>query len=440
MKTILLFGAGKSSSVLIDYLLKKAPEHGYLLRVVDANADLATAKIAGSPHGVALSFDSTDHARRSLEIEGAGLVISLLPPQLHQLVANDCLRLKKHLLTASYVTDELKSMDAALRSSGLLFLCEMGLDPGIDHMSAMAIIDAIHQKGGQVFSFVSHCGGLVAPESDNNPWHYKISWNPRNVVTAGQAGALYRQNGESVSLSYEEIFARDHSVDIDKLGTYAWYPNRDSLSYLSLYGLQTAHTFIRTTLRHPDFIQGWKKLIQLSLTSDQPLYQLPGATLSSAFSYHFTKSGWMQKMQQSVAQDSLFAQQLQFLGVDQDLTPLGTASFTPALLLQLALEKKLALSQNDRDMIIMRHEIGYDLSGTSRQVVSQLIVKGEDPLRTAMAKTVGLPLAMAALLILQDKISPRGLQIPTHSEIYQPVLQSLKEEKIEFSETDLAVL
>jgi len=148
----------------------------------------------------------------------------------------------------------------------------------------------------------------------------------------------------------------------------------------------------------------------------------------------------MQKMQQSVAQDSLFAQQLQFLGVDQDLTPLGTASFTPALLLQLALEKKLALSQNDRDMIIMRHEIGYDLSGTSRQVVSQLIVKGEDPLRTAMAKTVGLPLAMAALLILQDKISLRGLQIPTHSEIYQPVLQSLKEEKIEFSETDLAVL
>lgn len=440
MKTILLFGAGKSSSVLIEYLLRQAPQHGFSLRVIDADASLANAKVGGASHGSALGFDIMDTALREPEIERADLVISLLPPQLHQVVAIDCLRLKKHLLTASYVNEELQAMKCEIASNNLLFLCEMGLDPGIDHMSAMALLNDITQRGGMVHSFVSHCGGLVAPESDTNPWHYKISWNPRNVVTAGQAGALYRLQGKEIRLSYEQLFERENTVEVAGLGRYAWYPNRDSLSYLSLYGLQRVDTFIRTTLRHPDFIKGWKNLLQLSLTHDEPSYTLPNATLSEAFAHHFAKSGAETKVTELREKDPLFDTQLQFLGADADKTPLGTSVFTPALLLQRALEKKLLLQEGDRDMIIMLHEIAYTISGENREVVSQLVVKGEDQIRTAMAKTVGLPLAMAAILLLQDKIALRGLQIPTHREIYEPVMQALKKEGIAFSETDRSIM
>jgi saccharopine dehydrogenase (NADP+, L-glutamate forming) len=439
MKTIVLFGAGKSSTVLIEFLLRQAPEHGYLLRVIDANASLAKSKLSDSPYGQALGLDITNDELRFNEVQRADIVISLLPPQLHLLVAKDCLEARKHLLTASYVTEDLKALDAEAKSRDLLFLCEMGLDPGIDHMSAMALLNEIRASGGVVESFVSHCGGLVAPASDNNPWHYKISWNPRNVVTAGQAGALYLQNGKEVTLSYEELFAQENKVEVDELGTYSWYPNRDSLSYLSLYGLTATKTFIRTTLRHSDFMQGWKKLIQLSLTKDAPSYHLPGATLGAAFDHHFSQCALQQSAIRYREEDPLFDRQLHFLGADQDPTPLGNDSFTPAMLLQVALEKKLVLADSDQDMIVMLHEIGYRKEGQVRKITSQLVVKGDDSLRTAMAKTVGLPLAMAALLLLQKKIGLRGLQIPTHADIYVPVLQALQKEGIKFSETDTLV-
>ena len=435
MKTILLFGAGKSSTVLIEYLLRKAPEYGFFLRVIDANASLAASKLSGSARAEALGFDITDQVRRLTEVQRADIVISLLPPQLHLLVAKDCLQAKKHLLTASYVTEDLKALDNEISAQDLLFLCEMGLDPGIDHMSAMDLLDEIRDSEGVVHSFISHCGGLIAPESDNNPWHYKISWNPRNVVTAGQAGAIYLLNGKEVSLSYENLFAQENKVEIDTLGSYAWYPNRDSLSYISLYGLEASQTFIRTTLRHPNFMSGWNKLMQISLTKDAPVYHLPHATLGAAFDHHFNQSGLQQEVKHLREQDPLFDRQLHFLGADQDPAPLGVDSFTPASLLQHALEKKLALDSSDRDMIIMLHEIIYRKAGQDHKVVSQLVVKGDDPLRTAMAKTVGLPLAMAALLLLKEKITLRGIQIPTHKEIYIPVLQDLQREGIEFTET-----
>lgn len=434
MKTILLFGAGKSATVLIEYLLRHASEYGYFLRVVDANASLAASKLSGSTQAAAIGFDITDHHLRLSEVKRADIVISLLPPQLHLLVAKDCLQTKKHLLTASYVSEELRSLEKDIKEQNLLFLCEMGLDPGIDHMSAMALLNEIRHSGGVVHSFLSHCGGLVAPESDNNPWHYKISWNPRNVVTAGQAGAIYLKNEKEVKLSYQELFAQQNNVDVDSLGTYAWYANRDSLSYLSLYGLPQTKTFIRTTLRHPDFIKGWRRLMQLSLTNDTPTYQLPNATLSAAFDHHFSKSEKQPDVDRWRKEDPLFDRQLHFLGADQDNTPLGSDSFTPAFLLQQALEKKLALSDSDRDMIMMLHEIVYRSEGQDYKVTSQLVVKGDDPLRTAMAKTVGLPLAMAALLLLQEKISVRGLHIPTHQEIYVPVLEALQKEGIKFND------
>lgn len=439
MKTILLFGAGKSSTVLIEYLLRHAPEYGFLLRVIDANISLAKSKISGSSFGEAIGLDITDNALRLSEVERADIVISLLPPQLHLLVAIDCLKARKHLLTASYVTEDLKALDPEAKSQDLLFLCEMGLDPGIDHMSAMAILDEIRETGGVVESFISHCGGLVAPESDNNPWHYKISWNPRNVVTAGQAGAIYLQNGKEVAVSYDELFSQENKVAIDSLGSYAWYPNRDSLSYLSLYGLSSIKTFIRTTLRHPDFIQGWKKINRLSLTKDAPFYSLPGATLGAAFAHHFKECASQYEVARYRKEDPLFDRQLHFLGADDMLTPLIKDSFTPASLLQEALEKNLVLADNDKDMIVMLHEIVYRKDEQGRKICSQLVVKGDDSRRTAMAKTVGLPLAISALLLLQEKITVRGVQIPTKPEIYSPVLQTLRKEGIEFSEKDCPV-
>jgi saccharopine dehydrogenase (NADP+, L-glutamate forming) len=256
------------------------------------------------------------------------------------------------------------------------------------------------------------------------------------VVTAGQGGAHFLLNGKEVKLSCEELFGLENTVTVEGLGKYGWYPNRDSLSYLSLYDLKHVNTFIRTTLRHPDFIKGWKKLLALSLTQDSPTYHLKEATLGKAFAYHVERLQLQKAIAQFNSQDPLFDKQLQFLGANSDTTPLHSDHFTPAQLLQQALEKKLVLEKEDRDMIIMLHEIGYTIKGQDRQLISQLVVEGENSTRTAMAKTVGLPLAIAALLVLQNKIGLRGVQIPTQQEIYKPVLQELKKEGILFTETD----
>jgi saccharopine dehydrogenase-like NADP-dependent oxidoreductase len=213
----------------------------------------------------------------------------MLPPTLHFLVAKDCLQFSRHLLTASYVDEPIKELQKEIDAKGILFLCEMGLDPGIDHMSAMRIIDGIHEKGGKITSFKSHCGGLVAPESDNNPWHYKISWNPRNIVLAGKAGAHYKQDGKEIRLTYEELFSGDNYAKVPGIGYLGWYPNRDSLSYTSLYGLGNADTFIRTTLRHPDFMYGWKNVVDLHLTNEEPAYESNGKSLATVFKEHLDK-------------------------------------------------------------------------------------------------------------------------------------------------------
>ncbi|MCW3088509.1 MAG: Saccharopine dehydrogenase, partial [Sediminibacterium sp.] len=261
LKHILLFGAGKSATVLIDYLKKISVEKKW--RVTVADADLPSAQLKVGVHdwmeAVDLSVDDED-ARNTL-VASADVVISLLPPSLHHLVALDCLEYGKHLLTASYVNDEMAGMANAINKKDVLFLCEMGLDPGIDHMSAMQLIHRIKEKGGTIHSFVSHCGGLVAPESDDNPWHYKISWNPRNVVLAGKSGGIFKENGTVKELKYEELFANCLETVIDGVGTLAYYPNRDSLGYVKTYELAEATTFIRTTLRHPDFCRGWNMVV-----------------------------------------------------------------------------------------------------------------------------------------------------------------------------------
>jgi saccharopine dehydrogenase-like NADP-dependent oxidoreductase len=299
MNQILLFGAGKSATVLIEYLLKQAASHEWKLIVADQDLALAKTKIKDSQFGEAVSFNISDAAIRTQYIRQADIVISLLPPALHGIVAETCIDEGKHMLTASYVDAKMINLRPKIAAKGLLFLCEMGLDPGIDHMSAMQIVHRIRKQGGLITSFKSHCGGLVAPESDDNPWHYKISWNPRNVILAGKDGASFKENGDLKNIQYEDLFTSHRKIDIPGLHVLSWYPNRDSLSYIPIYELEEATTFIRTTLRHPDFMYGWKNLIDLKLTDTNVSYEFTeDITIGKFFKIHFEKHGfsdWVQE-------------------------------------------------------------------------------------------------------------------------------------------------
>ena len=498
MKQVLLFGAGKSATVLIEYLLSNAEKEGWYLIVVDADLQTAQNKLANSTFGNATSFDISNNEERAAHINKADIVISLMPPTLHFLIAKDCIRFRKNLLTASYVDAQMKSLKDEIKNSGLLFLCEMGLDPGIDHMSAKKMIDDIHDGGGAIYSFYSHCGGLIAPESDNNPWHYKISWNPRNVVTAGQAGAIFKYQGEVKELEYRDLFAEKRFVSIPGHNVLCWYPNRDSLGYINLYGLEECDTFIRTTLRHPDFIYGWKNIIDINLTSEKQTYDTNGKTLAQLFKEHMDRNGFSEWLEEKLRDQfdstknllaelvnlvelekkaeekgveaveefmvvdqqgdlkqididdlkvnaaatladkmhdaSLTLKQLFYLGLDDNETTIDKGECSAINILQFALEKKLALQAGDKDLVIMQHEIEFEKENDKFKSISTLIVTGTDDLHTAMAKTVGLPLGIATKLILNGTIHVTGLHIPVLKEIYDPVLEELKLYDIEFKE------
>ncbi len=432
LKTILLFGAGKSATVLIEYLIAEAEKNKWKFIIADANKEQILLKTNSSKYAHAEEADIRDEDARASLIKQAHVVISMLPPDLHFLVAKDCVEYRKHLLTASYLDRQLKSLQDEINNRKLFFLCEMGLDPGIDHMSAMLLFDRIKSSGGTVTSFESHCGGLVAPESDDNPWHYKISWNPRNVVMAGKAGAMYKKNDEIITENYHELFAGDRTIHIpgETIGNLSYYPNRDSLAYIDLYGLQYSKTFLRTTLRYPAFMHGWQQVVALGLTDETPWFDSEEQTLRSFFKAHIQKfrlESWFS----DVGNDQT---QLFFLGLDDDLTIINKGLCSSADVLQFALETKLVLKPEDRDMVVMVHEIKYTIGNMTKKITSSMLVKGRDHLHTAMAKTVGLPLGIAAKLILTDVIKLKGLHIPIHRAIYEPVLEELKKFDISFME------
>lgn len=446
MQKILLFGAGKSATVLIDYLVKTTSEENWEVTVADADIKTVQAKIGNSPNAKAVSFDITDDTARANAIAAADIVISLLPPALHFLVAKDCVSCSKNLLTASYIDDKIKSLQKDIEKKGLLFLCEMGLDPGIDHMSAMQIIDDIHAKGGTVTSFKSHCGGLVAPESDDNPWHYKISWNPRNVVLAGKAGAVYKENGQKTELLYDKIFEKCPEINAGNLPVLAWYPNRDSISYATLYNLETASTFIRTTLRYAAFCRGWDVVCHLGLTDTDDENEIKGLKTINEW-MHFKLNGielrdmtWMEYLKLYVAEEyqAEVTEQFDFLDLFE-VKPIPATAKSSADILQYLLETRLVLNAKDKDMIVMLHEIEWRTGSSESGVKSLLVVKGDDSLRTAMAKTVGLPLGIAAKMILKNQIQLKGLHIPVLKEIYEPVLKELQSHGIRFSEEETVI-
>jgi saccharopine dehydrogenase-like NADP-dependent oxidoreductase len=447
---LLLLGAGRSASSLIQYLLTHAPAEKWFLTVADAYpAHLAPALAAHSEFVRVVPFDVQDAGRLNELVSQADLVISMLPAAFHLAVARACLQHRRHLATASYVSPELRALHEAAAGAGLVFLMECGLDPGLDHMSAMQIINEIQEKGGQLMAFRSYCGGLVAPESEgDNPWRYKFSWNPRNVVLAGQGGAArYLEDGQEQLIPYEELFSRAVTIAVSGHGHFEGYANRDSLSYREAYGLADIRTMLRGTLRRPGYCRAWQALVTLGLTDDsQPLGNaaiLPWNKLVAS------------RLPIPAASDEAAAQlaaqlhldphgpeleRLAWLGIFTE-RPVGLANATAAQLLEHLLVNKWQLGPHDRDLVVMQHEFEYELAGELRRRISSLVVTGTDATHTAMAQTVGLPLGMAVRRLLRGEVAERGVVIPTTADLYAPILTELAADYgIAFQEDDQPLL
>ncbi|MHC2990277.1 saccharopine dehydrogenase [Pontibacter sp. HJ8] len=443
MKRILLLGAGRSASSLIQYLLDNAPAESWHVTIGDIAVDHLQAKLAALDYADAIVFDVHNAAQRAAEVRQADLVISLLPAIFHIEVARECLQQEKHLITASYVTPAFLELHEEAKQKNLTILMESGLDPGIDHMSAMAVIERVQTMGGKITSFKSYTGGLVAPESDNNPWNYKFSWNPRNVVLAGQGTARYIQNGEYKYIPYHQLFRRTDKLFVEGYGHFDGYANRDSLSYREPYGLQDIPTMLRGTLRREGYCTAWDVFVQLGLTDDS--YTLEGTESMTCRSFLETflppAASATESLQQRLSRylaipaEGEVMQKLEWLGLFEE-TPVGLKAATPAQVLEKILVGKWRLEPGDKDMIVMQHLFQYELEGEQHELTSSLVVLGDDEVHTAMAKTVGLPVGILAKLLLQGRIRKSGVIIPIHPELYEPVLEELKAYGIDFVEQE----
>lgn len=439
MTNILVFGAGKSSSYLIKYLLDQSSKFFWQITVADANINAALERIGNHNFGTACQLDIHQDELRKRLIKNADIVISMLPPSLHFLVAHDCLELRKNLVTASYVSPEIKSLHNEARDLGLLFMNEIGLDPGIDHMSAMKIIDEVERLGGDIYSFKSYCGGLVAPVSDNNPWHYKISWNPRNILNAGKSGAEFLLNGIENKLEYNELFKKYETIQVPNFGKLAAYANRDSLSYQSIYGLPNVKTMLRATFRYEEFCIGWHAIIALGLTKETDKFDAKTMTYKEWFekaTLVCEGNSIEEKIVYAADGNKLAIELLDWLGIYANEKINLLVEATSADILLKRIEEKWKMQDHDKDMIVMHHEFEYGRKNINAKLSSTLIVEGEDKTYTAMAKTVGLPMAIFTKLFLTKKFKNIiGVQIPVSKDIYKPILKELTQYGIEFNET-----
>jgi saccharopine dehydrogenase (NADP+, L-glutamate forming) len=438
MRTILVLGAGRSTQSLIDYLLHHAETENWHLTLADQNLAWAEQKLRGHQRGTAVALNAGDREARRALIAGKFITVSMLPAFMHPEVAADCLELGVHLATASYQSEALAKMSEAAKQKGLIFLNEIGVDPGIDHLSAMKLLDEVRAQGAELLGFESFTGGLLAPESPSNPWQYKFTWNPRNVVLAGAGGAVkFKQEGLYKFIPYHQLFRRTEFIDIPGYGRFEGYANRDSLQYRSVYGLDTIPTIYRGTLRRPGFCRAWDVFVKLGMTDDS--YEMEGVDqmthrsfVNAFLAYHEFNSLEIKLMHYlSIPQDDDLMEKLTWLDLFEDV-PVGLDRGTPAQVLEHILSKKWTLGALDTDMLVMWHKLTYRLHGTSYELTSSLVVKGQGPEKTAMAHTVGLPLGMAVKRILTDQIKDRGTVIPITPEWYEPLLDELREHGIVF--------
>jgi saccharopine dehydrogenase-like NADP-dependent oxidoreductase len=474
MKRILALGAGGPLGVLVNYLSQYAGPQGWELKVID---DI-----------------NTPAAIRQQHMHTADVVVSLLPASLNQIVAEECLAAKKHLLTSSPVNEKIMNLRQQAEGN-LLFLYELGFEPGLDHMSALQLINHIYEQGGKITSFHTHSGRLPVSDNDENPWRFKTG-NAKQLVRQANDTAVYKEKGQVVHLKPTDLFSGARLLEVPGIGFLSWFPHHDSLGYIPLYGLTGAETVVRTTLCHPDFIYGWKNVTDLKLTDENAVYDIEGMTLADFFKLHLDKQGfnaWLeQKMMERLTQTrqileklmqfmeveqqaneggqefpdnlmivdekgklenidldevkdnaaalvaykmheaNLTLKQLFYLGMDDKQTIIDKGRYSAANILQLSIENKLSFAPNEPDMAVMLHEAEYELNGKRKTAIHYLVLKNNEG--SAVDKITGLTLGIAVNLLLTEKISLRGLQIPIRPEIYEPVMKELAENGIVFKD------
>ena len=444
MKNILIIGAGKSCASVIRYLLDKSSEENLHIIIGDIHTENAKNIVNNHINASIIGLDVHNEKQRKEAIQKVDIVVSMLPARFHYTVAKDCIKYHKHLVTASYISKEMNSLDTKAKEKGLVLMNEVGLDPGIDHMSAMLTIDRIKNTGGKMLSFKSYTGGLIAAENATNLWNYKFTWNPRNVVLAGQGEtAKYIENGTYNNIPYPELFKKTALLQITGVGNFEAYANRDSLIYRSIYGIENIPTLYRGTLRKVGFSEAWDTFVQLGMTDDS--YTIADSEKRSYRSF-------LNLFLAGAPSDTVEMKLCAYLKIDQThiiykkLTELaffnpkkkiGLKNATPAQMLQKILEEAWTLQKDEKDMIVMQHLFGYEINGEKRQTESNLVVLGKNQTDTAMAKTVGLPVAIAALKIVKGEIKTSGVQRPIAKEIYQPILKELENYGIKFIERDV---
>ncbi|MBC7361235.1 MAG: saccharopine dehydrogenase NADP-binding domain-containing protein [Candidatus Aminicenantes bacterium] len=435
MKKVCVLGAGLVAGPLVEYLLNF---DDIQVKVADIEVDKARHLVKDHPRGQAFQLDLNDRQNLETLISDVEVVVSMVPYTFHPYVAGICLEHGKHLVTASYVSQEMKALDGKAKEKGLTFLNELGLDPGIDHMEAMRLIHEAKASGGRVVSFISYCGGLPAPEAKDNPFGYKFSWSPRGVLLAGRNEARYLKDGKEVVVPAEQLFAHYQMIEIPGLGVFEGYPNRNSVSYIETYGIHETRTMLRGTLRYPGWCLKLKKIGELGLL-DIAEREWKARTYAE-FLREFLELGPQEPLQEQVAAklgltpDSEVIQSFDWLGLFSD-RPLPTRKISPLDLLAALMVDKLKYKEGERDMTILQHEIIVEYSDSRREkITSTLIDFGIPHGHTSMSRTVGLPVAIGVKLILENKIHLRGVLIPTAAEIYDPILQELKTLGIRFKE------
>jgi len=431
MKNILVVGAGRSSSSLVNYLVSKSIENDWHITIADQSLELANSKAKNHSRTKAIQIDifNDDDERVDL-IAKADIVASLLPETLHIQLVKDCLVNNVHLVTASYVSPQMASYHEQVKKSGLIFLNEMGLDPGIDHMDTMRLINKVKEDGGKLISLRSFGGGLVAPENDDNPWGYKITWNPMNVVTAGMASARYVQDGKLRIVPYNRLFLDTHPVEIPGIGKFEAYPNRDSIKYRRIYDVPSIPNVFRGSLRKPGFCRAWNALVKIGLTDNR--YFVPDShklTYNELLSFYLTRKNKLTTKEKLVSflnesNRSEILKKIEWLGLLSN-EKIDLNDSTPADILLELLQKKWKFTEKDKDMVILHTEVKYLIEDKGKRETSTLVLYGKKNFNTAMSTTVGLPMGVGVNLILSNKISERGVIIPIYPDIYEPALKEL---------------
>jgi saccharopine dehydrogenase (NADP+, L-glutamate forming)/spermidine synthase len=446
MKKVLIFGAGMVAGPPVKYLL----ERDFQVIVASRTLQKAEALINNHPNGVAKAFDITKATDEELEtlIEECDLAVSLLPYIYHVKVAKACIKYTKHMVTTSYVSPEMRALDDEAKNASVTILNEIGVDPGIDHMSAQKIIDSIHEKGGKIQSFTSYTGGLPAPDANNNSWGYKLSWSPRGVILAGRNAAKYLKNGKVVEIPGEDLF--DHYLpfpvnekgpgDKEKLGLLEGYPNRNSIEpYIDVYKIPETKTMIRGTLRNPGWCNTMKKI------ADVGYLNLEEEEFPSGFTYGQLLNKLLDKPLDSNPEENLMQKfsldasddvikRFEWMGLlGSDLLPEKKISPLDALCHQF--EEHLQYAPGERDMLVMVHQFEYSTKDSKMEkITSTMIDYGIPNGDSSMSRTVGLPAAIGVRMILDGTITDRGVLIPVKKSIYAPVLKELEEMNISFIE------